>query len=73
MTEAAASSSKFTHEAALAAKAAGAALRQAPAETRSALLRDLAAALGRDEVRAKVFAASARRRTWRRARWHPSW
>ena len=60
MTEAASSSSKFTHEAAQAAKAAGAALREAPAETRSALLRDLAAALGREEVRAKVFAANAR-------------
>jgi len=59
MTEAASSSSKFTHEAALAAKAAGASLRDAPAETRSALLRELAAALGRGEVRAKVFAANA--------------
>ena len=57
MTEA---SSKFTHEAALAAKAAGAALREASAETRSALLRDLAAALGQEGVRAKVFAANAR-------------
>jgi len=60
MTEAvSSSSSKFTHEAALAAKAAGAALREAPAETRSALLRELATALSRDEVRAKVFAANA--------------
>lgn len=57
MTEAA---SKFTHEAALAAKGAGAALREAPAELRSSLLRELAAALGREEVRAKVFAANAR-------------
>ena len=59
MTEAA-SHSKFTHEAALAAKAAGAALREAPAEMRSALLRELAAALGREDVRTKVFAANAR-------------
>ncbi|HEY4184620.1 MAG TPA: glutamate-5-semialdehyde dehydrogenase [Polyangia bacterium] len=53
-------SSKFTHEAALAAKAAGAALREAPAEVRAGLLRDLAEALGREDVRAQVFAANAR-------------
>ncbi|HEX2658869.1 MAG TPA: glutamate-5-semialdehyde dehydrogenase [Polyangia bacterium] len=53
-------SSKFTQEAALAAKAAGAALRDAPAETRSALLRELAEALGRPAVQAAVFAANAR-------------
>src|SRR5690242_18720553 len=47
-------------ETAKAAKAAGAALRDAPPETRSALLRDLAEALGRKDVQEKVFAANAR-------------
>jgi glutamate-5-semialdehyde dehydrogenase len=50
----------FTREAALAAKAAGAALRDAPGTVRAAVLRDLAAALEREDVRAAVFAANAR-------------
>jgi glutamate-5-semialdehyde dehydrogenase len=50
----------FSEEAARAAKAAGAALRDAPGETRAALLVDLAAALERDDVRATVLAANAR-------------
>jgi glutamate-5-semialdehyde dehydrogenase len=52
--------SVFTRDAALAAKAAGAVLRDASGETRAAILRDLAAALERDDVRAAVFAANAR-------------
>ena len=52
--------STFTQEAALAAKAAGAALRDAPPETRAGLLRDLAEALARPAVQAAVFAANAR-------------
>ena len=47
-------------ETAKAAKAAGAALRDAAPETRSALLRDLAEALGRKDVQETVFAANAR-------------
>jgi len=50
----------FTRDAALAAKAAGAGLRDAPGQTRAAILRDLAAALEREDVRAIVFAANAR-------------
>jgi glutamate-5-semialdehyde dehydrogenase len=53
-------SAKFTREAALAAKAAGAALREAPADVRAGLLRDLAAALAREDVRTAVFAANGR-------------
>ena len=56
----ASSASGFTRESALAAKAAGAGLRDAPAETRAAVLADLAAALERDDVRQVVFAANAR-------------
>jgi glutamate-5-semialdehyde dehydrogenase len=52
--------SAFTKEAALAAKTAGAALRDAPGELRAKILRDLAAALEREDVRAPVFAANAR-------------
>ena len=52
--------SAFTREVALAAKAAGAALRDAPGTTREAVLRELAAALEREDVRATVFAANAR-------------
>jgi glutamate-5-semialdehyde dehydrogenase len=53
-------STGFTKETALAAKAAGASLRDGSAETRAGLLRDLAAALSRDEVRQGIFAANAR-------------
>ncbi len=52
--------SVFTRDAALAAKAAGAGLRDAPGETRAAILGDLAAALERADVREAVFAANAR-------------
>src|SRR6187399_1491634 len=52
--------SAFTRDAALGAKAAGAALRDAPGTTRAAVLLDLAAALEREDVRATVFAANAR-------------
>jgi glutamate-5-semialdehyde dehydrogenase len=55
-------STGFTRETALAAKAAGASLRDGTAETRSALLRDLAEALAREDVRQGVFAANARDR-----------
>ncbi len=54
------SASAFTKDAAKAAKAAGAALRDAPGTIRATLLSDLAAALERDDVRASVFAANAR-------------
>ena len=57
MTDAAGS---FTKETALAAKAAGAALRDATPETRSGLLRDLAEALCRDDVRRTVLEANQR-------------
>jgi glutamate-5-semialdehyde dehydrogenase len=62
MSSAKATSTKaaFTKEAALAAKAAGAALREASGEGRAAVLRDLAAALEREDVRAGVFAANGR-------------
>jgi glutamate-5-semialdehyde dehydrogenase len=53
-------SSSFTQAAADAAKAAGAALRDARPELRSAALADLAAALERPEVRTEVFAANGR-------------
>lgn len=53
-------STGFTKDAALAAQAAGAGLRDAPGKTRDAILRDLAAALEREDVRATVFAANAR-------------
>ncbi|MEP6652885.1 MAG: glutamate-5-semialdehyde dehydrogenase [Myxococcales bacterium] len=56
----AAQQSGFTREAALAAKAAGAGLRDAPGTTRAAILNDLAVALERPEVLAAVFAANAR-------------
>ncbi|MES1204684.1 MAG: glutamate-5-semialdehyde dehydrogenase [Pseudomonadota bacterium] len=52
--------SAFTKEVALAAKAAGAALRDAPGDLRAALLLDLASALERADVREVVFAANAR-------------